>query len=305
MSHVLENLFPVFALIVAGQVMRRCTFTTAEFLSVSDRLVYFIFFPAMLFWKVGGAPLDLAADAAFYAAGVLAVLAVFILSTAYIVLAGVARYQAGSFSQGCYRFNTFIGVAVVMSAFGEEGVRRFGLLIGVLIPLINILAVATLTWFGERTVTATAQLRHTLRALATNPLILGCAGGMVYARFVHWFPPFLDNTLRLASYVTLPLALISIGGVLSPKGLQAHLRLSLTASIFKLVVFPAVGFAAMKAMGVSGPSFGVGMVFFALPTSTALYILSSQLNSDTELASAAIAVSTLLSVFSLSAALLI
>jgi predicted permease len=46
------------------------------------------------------------------------------------------------------------------------------------------------------------------------------------------------------------------------------------------------------------------MVFFALPTSTALYVLSSQLNSDTELASAAIALSTLLSIFSLSAALL-
>jgi predicted permease len=266
--------------------------------------VYFIFFPVMLFWKIGGAPLDLAADAAFYTAAILAVLIVFLLSTAFIIFAGVARYQAGSFSQGCYRFNTFIGAAVVMSAFGEEGVRRFGLLIGVLIPLINVLAVATLTWFGGRTISLRAQACHTLRALATNPLVLGCAAGMVYARFVHWFPPFLDNTLRLASYVTLPLALISIGGVLSPQGLWAHLRLSLTASVFKLAVFPAVGYAAMKAMGVAGPSFGVGMVFFALPTSTALYILSSQLNSDTELATAAIAVSTLLSVFSLSAALL-
>ncbi len=304
MIHVLENLFPVFALIGAGYVLRRCNVTTAEFLKVSDRLVYFVFFPVMLFWKIGGAPLDLAADAAFYAAGVLAVLTVSLLSTAFIIFAGVARYQAGSFSQSCYRFNTFIGVAVVMSAFGEEGVRRFGLLIGVLTPLINVLAVATLTWFGGRTISPRAQACQTLRALATNPLVLGCAAGMVYARFVHWFPPFLDNTLRLASYVTLPLALISIGGVLSPQGLWAHLRLSLTASVFKLAVFPAVGFASMKALGVSGPSFEVGMVFFALPTSTALYILSSQLNSDTELASAAIAVSTLLSVFSLSAALL-
>ena len=152
MIHVLENLFPVFALIGAGHVLRRCNFTTAEFLNVSDRLVYFIFFPVMLFWKIGGAPLDLAADAAFYTAAILAVLTVFLLSTAFIIFAGVARYQAGSFSQGCYRFNTFIGAAVVMSAFGEEGVRRFGLLIGVLIPLINVLAVATLTWFGGRTV---------------------------------------------------------------------------------------------------------------------------------------------------------
>ena len=37
------------------------------------------------------------------------------------------------------------------------------------------------------------------------------------------------------------------------------------------------------------------MIFFALPTSTAIYVLSSQMHSDTELASSAILVSTLLS----------
>jgi malonate transporter and related proteins len=304
MISVFENLFPVVALIFAGQVLRRREFTTGAFLKVSDRLVYFIFFPVMLFWKIGGAPLAFTGEGGFYASAVLAVAVVFLLSTAYILFAGVARYQAGSFSQSCYRFNTFIGVAVVMSAFGEEGVRRFGLLIGVVIPLINVLSVATLNWFGGRKVSPTVQLLHTVRALAANPLVLGCLVGMVYARFVHWFPAFLDNTLRMASYVTLPLALISIGGALSLEGMRTHLRLSLTASIFKLAILPVIGFASMKAMGVTGQPFQVGMVFFALPTSTALYILSSQLNSDTDLAAAAIALSTLLSIFSLSAALL-
>jgi predicted permease len=51
--------------------------------------------------------------------------------------------------------------------------------------------------------------------------------------------------------------------------------------------------------------FQTGMIFFCLPTSTAIYVLSSQLNSDTELASAAIVVSTLLSFGALSVALLL
>lgn len=304
MTSVFENLFPVFALIFAGYVLRRRGFTTDAFLKVSDRLVYFIFFPVMLFWKVGGAPLDFTGEGAFYASAILAVAAVFLLSTSIIVVAGISPYQAGSFSQSCYRFNTFVGVAVVMSAFGEEGVRRFGLLIGIVIPLINVLSVATLTWFGRGKVSTKVQLLHTVRTLLTNPLVIGCLGGMIYGRFVHWFPSFIDNTLRLASYATLPFALISIGGALSLKGMWTHFRLSLTASILKLAILPVIGFASMKAMGLTGQAFQVGMVFFALPTSTALYILSSQLNSDTELASAAIALSTLLSIFSLSAALL-
>jgi len=47
------------------------------------------------------------------------------------------------------------------------------------------------------------------------------------------------------------------------------------------------------------------MVFFALPTSTAIYVLSGQLNSDTDLAAGAIMISTILSFVSLSFSLLI
>jgi predicted permease len=61
--------------------------------------------------------------------------------------------------------------------------------------------------------------------------------------------------------------------------------------------------AAALAFDVTGIAFKVGMLFFAMPTSTALYVLSSQLNSDTKLASASIALSTVLSFVSLSVVL--
>jgi predicted permease len=48
-----------------------------------------------------------------------------------------------------------------------------------------------------------------------------------------------------------------------------------------------------------------GMIFFALPTSTALYVLSSQLGSDTRLAAASIVLSTILSFVSLTVVLLV
>jgi predicted permease len=304
MTIVLENLFPIFALMAAGKLMRHWNFTTEAFLRVSDRLVYFIFFPAMLFWKIGSAPPDLSGESAFYAAVTLAVAAVYLLSTTFIIVGKVGTYQAGSFSQSCYRINTFIGVAVMMSTLGEEGVRRFGILIGIFVPLIHVLSVSTLIWFGGKRVALRTQISQTARALATNPLVLACVGGMIYGQLVNRFPGFIDNTLRLASYVTLPLALLSVGSMLTLESLRTHFRLALAASLFKLLVLPAIGFMCLGALGADGPSFRIGMIFFSLPTSSATYILSSQLNSDPELASAAIALSTLLSFFSLSAALL-
>lgn len=304
MAMVIDNLFPVFALIAFGSFLRRWNFTTDGFLKVSDHLVYFFFFPAMLFWKIGSAPASLLGEVELYLAVILSVLVVYVLSTAFIRFAGVTAHQAGSFSQSCYRFNTYVGMAVTMSVFGEDGARSFGVLIAVVIPIINVLAVSTLTWFGGRATPLYRRIEQTLKALAVNPLILGCFAGLAYSQTVNHFPIFIDNAFRLASYVTLPLALLSIGGALTLRGLRDHVRLSLVASGFKLVVLPAAGWCLLKAFGVSGEPFKLGMLFLCLPTSTALYVLSSQLNSDTELASAAIALSTLLSILSLSAALL-
>jgi len=302
---ILDSLFPVFALIVSGNLMKRFGLTNEIFLKTADRLTYFIFFPALLFLKIGSASSAVFSNSGLYTAVIATVITVYVLSTLFIKLGRVAASQAGSFSQGCYRFNTYIGVAIVVNAFDETGVQYFMVLLGLIIPIINVLSVATLTWFSEEKVRPARRLVQTARAIATNPLILSCLGGMAYAHLAGGFPPFLEGTLRLASYVALPLALISIGGALTLSGARKHFRLALIASLFKLLVLPTVGYLFLNAFGVPPLSLKVGMVYFALPTSTALYVLSAQLNSDTELASAAIALSTLLSFFALSLALLL
>ncbi len=302
---ILNSLFPVFALIVAGSLMKRFGLTSDSFLKTSDRLTYFIFFPALLFWKIGGASSAVFSSTGLYKAVIATVLIIYALSTIFIKLGRVPDSQAGSFSQSCYRFNTYIGVAIVVNALDDQGVQYFAVLIGLIIPIINVLSVATLTWFSGERMQPARRLVQTVRAIATNPLILACLSGMVYAHLFNGFPAFLDGTLRLASLVALPLALISIGGALTLRAIKIHFRLALIASVFKLLVLPAAGYLLLTAFGVTQPGFRVGMIYFALPTSTALYVLSAQLNSDTKLASAAIALSTLLSFFSLSIALLI
>jgi hypothetical protein len=122
---------------------------------------------------------------------------------------------------------------------------------------------------------------------------------------VDGFPPFIDNALKLSSAVTLPLAMLSIGGALTLSTVRGHFKMSLVSSVFKLLVLPVTGYLFLMLFGVSGIVFKVGLIYFALPTSPALYILSSQLNSDTDLASASIAMSTILSFFSLSVVLML
>jgi hypothetical protein len=300
---ILNNLFPVFAVIFLGSVLKRTGFVGREFFNASDRLVYFIFFPSMLFWKIGTGRPSESLDPLLLAAAVCSVLLIFFLSTIYILFSGVTRHQAGSFSQSCYRFNTYIGMAIILKAAGDSGVVVFAVLIGFIIPLINFLSVAVLIWFAQDTDGAGNRGGHFIRAIASNPIILACLAGLGYS-FSGWkMPGFLDNTFSLLSMVTLPLALVSIGSALHFKQLAGRLGPAVAAAVFKLVLLPAVGLFFMNIFGVGGISFTVGLIFFCLPTSTAIYVLSSQMNSDTELASASIVASTLFSFISLSAAL--
>lgn len=302
---VLNSLFPVFALLGLGILLKHTGLTSDAFLRTSDRLVYFIFFPILLFWKIGqGAP-DTTVDMHYTTAVFCALLTTYLCSTLFIVVSRMPRFAAGSFSQSCYRFNTYIGMAIVMNAFGEAGVRYFGILIGVTIPVINLLAVSTLIWYSGTRFTAGQRFRLTVKALVSNPLILACLAGLLYARLCNGFPRFIDNTLRLSASVTLPLALLSIGSALTLKTIRRYWKLSAAAALFKLFLLPVTGYLCLTRFGVNGLPFQVAMVFFSLPTSTAIYVLSSQLNSDTELASAAIVLSTIASFVSLSIVLMI
>ncbi|MBT4512467.1 MAG: AEC family transporter [Chloroflexi bacterium] len=301
---VLSSLFPVFGLILLGNLLKRFKLTDESFLKTSDRLVYFVLFPVLLFWKIGGAQTDSSVNWDLCLCALLAIAAIYLISAVGIKVSKVSNYKAGSFSQSCYRFNTFIGMAIVFYALGDDGVKHFGILIGCVIPFINVLAVSTLIWhsgghysFWERSQLAT-------KAIISNPLIIACIAGIVYSRSMNGFPTAIENGFSLSASVALPLALISVGGALTFKSFKGNFRLSLVASILKLLFLPIIGYAFLKAFNVTGIHFDVGIIFFALPTSAAIYVLSSQLHSDTELASASIVLSTILSFFSLSVGLL-
>lgn len=303
MTHVLNNILPVFALLALGKILMRSGLAGESFFKTSDKLVYFIFFPALLFWKIGSAGPELEMPVGLILAVLLTVLLTWLASLFYIRFAKVTPFQAGSFSQVSYRFNTYIGMAVVLGAFGEVGVAQFGIIISLAIPFINVLVVSTLVWFSQADYTLGQKIKMLLRGLAVNPLILACLAGIAYARLGPPLHQFVNNTLALLSSITLPMALLSIGASLALEKLKGRVQLSVVSCMLKLIFMPLLGYGLLRLLDVDTLSLSVAMVFFSLPTATSAYILSSQMNSDADLSGASIVLSTLLSFISLSLSL--
>ena len=305
MNAVIDSIIPVCVVILLGQALKRFDLANRDFFGVSDRLIYYIFFPVMLFWKTGTPDPSGVLDWRLGIAVIAATLCAGILSLIYIKLAKTPDLAVGSFSQCCYRFNTYVGMAVVLSVFSEEGVRRFGVILVLAIPFINVMAVSTLIWFSGKSFKKGERLHLITKELLSNPLILACVLGFIYSKLLIPFPVFIENSFRLVSSLTLPMALLSIGYSLETSKLKNYFSLAMASAVAKLIILPLLGYFIMTTLGVSGLSLKVGMVYFTLPAATSIYILSSQLNSDLDLASAGIVLSTLLSFWSLSAALLL
>lgn len=305
MSSVLDSILPIFAVIALGNFLKRFAFINEHFIRVSDRLIYFIFFPLLLFWKIGKPTETVLFDWLFVAGVLFSVFSVFGFSLIVAKLLRMPHGEVGSFSQGCYRFNSYIGIAVILTILGENGVKEFGVLIGFVIPFINILAVSSLIAYSEKNDSQEQQWSIILKSVVTNPLIISCVLGVLYSNLGMPFPIFAEKILSIFSMLTLPLALICIGGSLTFSKFREHFTYSSIAAFCKLLVLPAIGYLVLKQLHLTDTAFLVGMIYFALPTSPQNYILSSQLDSDVDLATSTIVLSTILSIFSLSAILLL
>ncbi|MCK5542684.1 MAG: AEC family transporter [Desulfobacterales bacterium] len=304
---ILSSIFPVFALIIAGRILKKTEFINDNFLSVSDKLLYFIFFPTMLFWKIGGSGNGSEFNINIVWATLSTILFIFAVSTIFIIWFKVKNFDAGSFSQSCYRFNTYIGFAVIINALGEEGIRFFGIIISFAIPIINILSISLLSWFDGSSGSTLKIKKRVLKmagSILKNPLIIACVSGLLFSNLNLQFPKPLDNLFELVSTASLPLALISIGGSFTSGKLKDYLNLSIIGSVFKLIFFPLSGLVFLHFFGVTGVAFKTCLIFFALPTATSIYVLSSQMNSNTDLAASTIVLSTAFSFISLSAVML-
>ncbi len=293
MSYLLASLWPLFALILGGHVLRRVGFPSAEFWPGAERLNYFILFPVLLFTSLATAPLnnpDLAR---------VAVCVGLMLAGAWLVLVALRRWcrwpaqRFGVLVQGTLRFNTYIGLAAVGAVFGESGLTLMALLLAVSVPAVNILSVLALTPQGS------VKPAALLVTLVKNPLILACLLGVLAN--IAGLPLIggVDNLLALLAASSLPLGLLCVGAALQPENLRGETRALLANSAVRLLLMPLAAWLLVSLLGMSPMEKAVLVLFFALPCAPTAYVLARQYNGDAHLMAGIITLQTLLAMLSL------
>jgi malate permease and related proteins len=299
---VLVIVLPVFLVIATGSVLKWTRLADAGFLFQLNRIVYYLALPSLLFYKISTADFSASFNGALMIGLLVSIIAGFASSYAY----GALRYPPavrGAFSQGAFRGNlAYIGLPVVYNAYGEKGLASAGILLGVLIPAMNFFAIVALLMphrNGDRKMSAGFWVRQ----IGGNPLIIASLIGIAWSFFRLPMPKVIDSALNIITGMALPLALISIGASFSWEKLRGDLKITVPATVFKLVFLPFLTALVLLLLGVRGQELAIGVLFAGTPTATVAYIMAQQMQGDAELSGSIIMLSTILSVLTYTIAL--
>jgi predicted permease len=296
MLALINALGPVFLVLLSGLLLKRLSFPAVEFWPQLERLVYFFLFPAMLVSRLA------VADFTGLDVGRV-LLAVFLLLSIMTLLAWslkrwVSRDGAEftSVFQGALRFNTYVALASSAELFGSVGLALAAVIMALMIPLLNLLCVLMFAVYaGDRRLSIAA----TLKALASNPLILACLLGLLLNVSGVGLPGWSQSTLEILARAALPLGLLAVGVALNLNALRSAGGPLIFSTLLKLLVMPLLAMALSPLLGLNSQAQAVLVLFAAMPTATSAYILSRQLGGDAPLMAAVITAQTLVAMLTL------
>ena len=289
---------PIFVLVFLGVFLKRIQFIDDAFMNSATKLVFNISLPCLLFVSMVKTDIQSVINGPYLLIALLGTFAAFIALSLIAPFIVKNKKDRGVFVQGGFRSNlAIIGLAFVLNAYGEQGLAKASILISAVTVLYNILSIYTLqTNLSETRI----KVQELILSIVKNPLIIAILSGIAVNLIGLPIPEFAITSGEYLSYMTLPLALICIGGTISLAEFKKSSAVSLTAVFFKLVIAPFLIVYPAYLWGFSKTDIGILFLMVACPTAAASYVMVKGVGGNAKLAANIIVISTLLSLFSVS-----
>lgn len=296
MIAVFVQTLPFFGLIALGYGAVRTGFFTAEATGFITKFVFYFALPAMLLRFASSLDLADVLDWDFVAAYFVGTLSVYVLATLVAMARRLSIAEAAIEAQCAVIGNVgFLGIPMLALLLGQ----------GAIGPVMMVLAV-DLVFFGSLVViliTGSRDGRLRLGTLKTvglgllkNPMIVSIVLGLMISNFEIRLPAPANDFLTLLGAAATPGALFAIGGSLAGKSAE---RVSVAGwlTLCKLVLHPvAVGAFALLVFAVDPVAAGMMVAAAALPVAGNVYIIAQHYAVAPARVSAAILISTTLSI---------
>jgi predicted permease len=280
---------PVFFMLFLGLVLKRVNWIDDNFIRVASGLVFNVTMPALLFLGILHADLHAAMKPSVLIFFSVATLLSFALAWGWAIWR-CPHADRGVYVQGAFRGNNgVIGLALAASMYGAYGLSMGAILAGLVILFYNALSSIVLAVYSPVMKSDPWSL---FVGIVRNPLIISVLAAIPFAYWQIGLPGWLQESAQNLGNMTLPLALICVGGTLSLASLRESSQLAISASLVKMVGLPLFATLAGWLCGFRGADLGILFLYFAAPTASSSYVMAREAHGNHQLAAAIVVITT-------------
>ena len=292
---------PFFALIALGYVAGRARFFTEEATAYLTKFVFYFALSAMIFRFAANLELSEVWDLQLAFGYLWGTALVYGIATGVAFLRGLSVQEAAIEAQCAAIGNIgFLGIPMLALLMGEAAVGVIMVMLAIDLVVFSSLIVILIT--GSRDGRMHLGILRTIAVgLVSNPMIVSIVLGFTWSSYQIPIPDPMNEFLAMLGAAATPGALFAIGASLATKSAE-RLAVAGWLSFAKLVLHPlmvAVGIVVL--FPVDPYTASVAIAASALPVAGNVYILAQHYGVAPQRVSAAILVSTALSVVTVSA----
>ncbi len=286
-----EAVTPIFILMMLGYLIKKIKFADKKSIDVINRLIFKIFLPVLLFYNMYSTQTSDIFNVKLIVFTVVGILFVFILGYLAVIYLTNDNKKRGVMLQGFFRANfAILGIPLVNYICGNETSGLASLMVAVVIPVFNILAVIALERFREGN--SKLDILKLLKGVVTNPLIIGCIIGLIVFVLDIKLPSVIEKSVKDVASMATPLSIISLGAVFEFSDIKGYFKENIIVVAAKLFIVPLIIIPIAVWFGFSGEALACLMVIFASPVAVSSFAMAQQMDGDETLAVQVIATSS-------------
>ena len=199
---------PFCIYIAFGLFARTIGLVEEEFTKKLNQMVFRAFFPIMMFYNLYSMDLSQKFNSKLIVTGILSLFSLIVMLCVTIPVFVKENSKRGVMIQAIYRSNfVLFAIPLTESVFGREGVALTSMMIAIVVPIYNVVAVIVLEYFRGG-VPKPGQLG---KNVLSNPMIMGAIVGFLFFCLHIHLPDCVEKPVKEFSDLSTPLALFVLG----------------------------------------------------------------------------------------------
>ncbi len=289
---------PIFILMLIGYSLKKLKVADKKTFDSINKIGFKVFLPVLVFYNIYKTEIDDVLNVKLIWFSIIGIFAVFVVGYFAVLVLTKDNAKRGVMLQGFFRSNfVLLGMPLVEYIYGEGAGGLTSVLLGIIIPVFNVLAIIALVRFcgGQ----GKMNIGQVLKGIITNPLIIGCIVGLAVVLTGLKLPALLEESVKDISSVATPLAIIVLGAEFEYSTIKESLKELLITVGARLIFIPLVMLTVAVMLGFMGEALVCILITFASPMAVSSFTMAQQMGGDEHLAAHMVIMSSALCLITL------